>query len=287
VAGGRVLDISYANETVYTLDDYVELEGEAGVGFYRLRFKFKATETIRPEAQEVALVWAEADVKVDNKLIGRLAQKGPPQLRTRVKNPIPSLSFVMEMDLDARRLSDLADLLSGRHPPQFNVEFTVLLSGPRGLRSSWHPGAFKSSADGWLGALQQAGFARTVLLDLVMPQSMAPSLAKALTAFDAGILASREGKTIADVLGHCWKACQEAGLKKDQLNVQVVGEGGSKRTEEWTLEDRLRLFHFGMYAFTAPGRHEIAPEGFGRAEARLALGLTALLLEYQSRKRDS
>lgn len=270
------MDLSYGNQRFAEFSSDVSITGQAGIGLHRIIFTFKLNVHPREHGRQVDVLDLHGELRAGDRHVGPLAPLGRVAFGTAL-GPINDISQAFVLDLDARRLDRLNDALASK-PIGFQVDLHGLARGSSGLEQIWTSGHVTSSREHWVAALQQAGFARTLTTEIVVPESGDERLKKGVEAL-AKALQLRFGDEARVAVGHCRVAMDEAGLDKSGLNVNL-----GKKLEDLTFDERVKLVRFALFAFCSPPQHSLTAD-YLEDEARLASGLAALLLEYEARKR--
>lgn len=272
------MDLTYGDRIFAEISSDASITGQAAIGLHRLIFTFRLNVHPRESDNQVEVLDLRGDVSADNRYVGALIPLGRVAFATAL-SPINNISLMFVLDLDSRRLDRLNDALASK-PVAFRVNVWGLANGPAGVHQVWTSGLVTSSREQWVAALQQAGFARTLTTEIVVPESGDERLKKGIDAL-AKALQLRFGDEARVAVGHCRVAMDEAGLDKSGLNVNL-----GKKLEDLSFDERVKLLRFALFAFCSPPQHSLTAD-YQEDEARLATGLAALLLEYEARRRKT
>jgi len=270
------MDLTYGDRTFADIGPDVTIAGQSAIGLHQLIFTFKLNVHPREQGKQVDVLDLRGELLLDSRHVGQLRPHGRVAFGTAL-GPINNITQGFVLDLDPRRLDRLNDALASK-PVQFQVNIWGLALGPNGPSQVWTSGLATSSREQWVAALQQAGFARTLTTEIVVPESGDDRLKKGIDAL-AKAMQLRIGDEARVAVGHCRVAMDEAGLDRTGLIVNY-----EKKLDEFTFGDRVKLLRQALFAFCSPPQHSLTAD-YREDEARLATGVAALLLEYEARKR--
>lgn len=271
------MDLSHGHRTFATLRHEAKVFSMPAVGSYRFIVEIVADVHPRDVSQSVEVLVLEGTLSAAGEHVGYLRPLGMPGLSTSTgPGYAPSLQFAL--DLDARHVESLQELFSVG-AIRFEATFTGVACGPAGTTRLFTSGGLAVTREQWLAALQGSGFGRIVTAEVLVPESGDPRLRKAVDALAMAIQLKSAGEARQSV-GHCRVAMDQAGLDRKNFFVNL-----GKSLEALTFEERVKFVRSALYAFCSPAQHSLTQD-YGTDEARLAVGLTAVLLEYEARKRQ-
>lgn len=270
------MDIGYSREAFLSFAERVGIRGSPGVGLHRFTFNFTvATAARNRQVGFFELLQLHGHLTLDGLPIGDLLPVGTATMGTAT-TARHDMSLALCLDIEPRRLDRVNLALAGR-PVAFELMLVALVSGPNGVQTESGSGRIVVGREAWVEALDSAQFGRTLTTEIVVPQG-AEGLGRGVEALSEA-LRKRYGDEARLAVGHCRIAMDEAGLDRKGLNVQFP-----KKLEELTFDERLKLLRLAAFAFFSPPQHSLTSD-YTEPEARLATGLTALLLEYEARRR--
>ncbi len=268
------MGLVYQGRTFLKFTGMVCVDGQPAIGLLRLVFTFKVNLPARESNGAEGLLDIEAELFAGSKTVGRLFPLHAIEL-DNASEARPGRSLVMTLDLDHRRLDHLNSAFAEK-PISLKADFFGFARGAAGIQQVKGSCSFEFSRESWAKTLARSGFAQTLLVDIVVPRGTDEKLAKGVEGLRRA-LGHRYGDDAHVAVSDCRIAMDEAALERKGVNFK-------KNPKDFTFEERVKLIRQALYGFCCGPHHSLAPD-YREDEARLATGITALLLEYECRKR--
>src|SRR5216683_4590587 len=156
-----------------------QLQGQRGLGFYRLTFLTVLNVEAGDSAVGDRLNTILTDIAASGRTLGR-ANAQPHQLPIVPASYAQERQINFELDLDRARLEALENARNGGDIT-FNITFFPTLADPSGqLRQTTAQAAFVANQSTWAAVLQQMDYQKVMLLELPVPDAVQfPELAAA------------------------------------------------------------------------------------------------------------
>jgi hypothetical protein len=267
------ITINYCGSIFLNVADSARVAGNAALGGYELVFEFSVGVSARAVVGPTELLALFARASVGGLTLGWLVPNFRATLSSAETHAELPLSLVLRLGP-----GQMEALARQQWPPALELGFVGLANGPRGTKEIFGYGRISVSREDWDRALAQCGYADTVNVWVRIPRSAAAPLRDAGAALALAQTDARQRDRSADAVARCRNALEMAGLTGPGPHVQI-GQPPKAR-KDWTFDERLGLLQFALCAFASPPHHGPA-DAYGRAEARLAIAITAALLEYE------
>jgi len=252
-----------------------QIQGQRGLGFYRLTFLTVLNVEPGDSAVGERLSTILTDISAGGRTLGR-ANAQPHQLPIVPASYAQERQVNFELDLDRARLEAIENVRNGGDIT-FNITFFPTLADQSGqLRQTTAQGAFVANQSTWAAVLEQMDYRKVMLLELPVPDAVQfPELAAAARSLAQAQQAMARGDH-REAVGLCRDVLEEMmlALKDDDL-IDFTG------TREMDKAKRLRLLRRAARVFTHPARHKdqvaVAFE-WDRIDAASTISMVAALM---------
>lgn len=252
-----------------------QIQGQRGLGFYRLTFLTVLNVETGDSAMGERLNTVLTDIAAGGRTLGR-AHAQPHQLPIVPANYAQERQINFELELDRARLEAIESVRNGGDIT-FNITFFPTLADQSGqLRQTTAQAAFVANQSTWAAVLEQMDYRKVMLLELPVPDAVQfPEVAAAARTLGQAQQAMARGD-YRESVGLCRDVLEEMmRALKDDDNIDFVGQ------REIDKAKRLRLLRRAARVFTHPARHRdevtVAFE-WNRIDAASTISLVAALL---------
>jgi hypothetical protein len=242
------------NNTIFAELDFSGINGQPGLGFYRLMAEVKVNMHGRAPTETIAVSNFTADLSVRGAgnaehFVGRMWRQGADEPLTASQYAwTPSVLF--ELDLDAHRLEAMESIRLGG-----GLNLKLWLYG-RAIAASGRVETVKAdlylpaNQSTWIAALDGMGYRRTLLLEIPMPAQDAPEgLTQAVEHLREAQDLMMHGR-YRDAVGRCRDVLESLDGALGDSGVTAPSD-----QRDWDKACRVRHARKALKVLTQPARH--------------------------------
>jgi hypothetical protein len=253
-----------------------QLNGQRGLGFYRLMFILVLNVDSHDAVLGERLTGLVADVMTAGQPVGRAGPR-PNELPLLPYNFAQERQMTLELELDRARLEALENIRNGKELT-FNLNiYTTLLDSTGQPRQVSVSAGHTQNQSGWIAILEQMGYGKTMLIEVPVPDGQQFAELAAAVALLARAQESMARGEYREAVGLCRDVMDRINSAlKDNDDLSEFAN-----LREKTKADRVRLLRRALRVFTHPARHaDDASSVFEwtRIDASSAISIVSALL---------